>query len=155
MSSGSIPSDPLRAFPTDVSQRIFSRLSIRDLARCSRVSKKWNRSQTLNYGELNLMYDARQWDVDGVPSLVPTLPERELPRRQLAPGQVDQARVEAELGMYSFIRLAGIMCSCLLADNIPPDRRRARLRQARAHLSLILWSLDTPRLGCTDTARGP
>ncbi|EPQ61174.1 hypothetical protein GLOTRDRAFT_69463 [Gloeophyllum trabeum ATCC 11539] len=42
-------SDPLRAFPTDVSQRIFSQLSIRDLARCSRVSRKWNKSQTLNY----------------------------------------------------------------------------------------------------------
>jgi len=41
--------DPLRAFPTDVSQRIFGHLSIRDLARCSRVSRKWNKSQTLNY----------------------------------------------------------------------------------------------------------
>ncbi|EIW65205.1 uncharacterized protein TRAVEDRAFT_160063 [Trametes versicolor FP-101664 SS1] len=41
--------DPLRALPTDVSQRIFSQLSIRDLSRCSRVSKKWNKSQTLNY----------------------------------------------------------------------------------------------------------
>ncbi len=42
--------DPLKAFPTDVSQQIFSLLSIKDLARCSRVSKKWNKSQTLNYG---------------------------------------------------------------------------------------------------------
>lgn len=42
--------DPLRVFPTDISQRIFSMLSIKELARCSRVSKKWNRSQTLNYG---------------------------------------------------------------------------------------------------------
>ncbi|TBU30798.1 hypothetical protein BD309DRAFT_888888 [Dichomitus squalens] len=41
--------DPLRVLPTDVSQRVFSHLSIRDLARCSRVSKKWNKSQTLNY----------------------------------------------------------------------------------------------------------
>ncbi|KAI0656765.1 hypothetical protein C8Q70DRAFT_1008470 [Cubamyces menziesii] len=41
--------DPLRAFPTDISQRIFSQLSIRDLARCSRVSRRWNKSQTLNY----------------------------------------------------------------------------------------------------------
>ncbi|KAI0638866.1 hypothetical protein C8Q77DRAFT_1162849 [Trametes polyzona] len=45
----SISTDPLRAFPTDVSQRIFSQLSIRDLARCSRVSRRWNKSQTLNY----------------------------------------------------------------------------------------------------------
>ncbi|KAF6742078.1 hypothetical protein DFP72DRAFT_996736 [Ephemerocybe angulata] len=41
--------DPLRAFPTEVSQKIFTRLSISDLAKCSRVSKKWNKSQTLNY----------------------------------------------------------------------------------------------------------
>ncbi|EAU93274.2 hypothetical protein CC1G_12008 [Coprinopsis cinerea okayama7 len=41
--------DPLRRFPTEVSQRIFKHLSISDLAHCSRVSKKWNRSQTLNY----------------------------------------------------------------------------------------------------------
>ncbi|TFK76609.1 hypothetical protein BDN72DRAFT_829744 [Pluteus cervinus] len=41
--------DPLRAFPTEVSQRIFARLSISDLAKCALVSKKWNRSQSLNY----------------------------------------------------------------------------------------------------------
>jgi len=41
--------DPLKALPTDLSQKIFSRLSIKDLANCSRVSKKWNRSQSLNY----------------------------------------------------------------------------------------------------------
>ncbi|KAH9939010.1 uncharacterized protein BXZ73DRAFT_44252 [Epithele typhae] len=41
--------DPLRALPTDVAQRIFSQLSIRELSRCSRVSKKWSKSQTLNY----------------------------------------------------------------------------------------------------------
>ncbi|KAH8112068.1 hypothetical protein DFH11DRAFT_1609500 [Phellopilus nigrolimitatus] len=42
-------SDPLRAFPTDVSQRIFRNLSIRDLARCARVCRKWEKSQSLNY----------------------------------------------------------------------------------------------------------
>lgn len=42
--------DPLRTLPTDISQKIFALLSIRDLSRCSRVSKKWNRSQTINYG---------------------------------------------------------------------------------------------------------
>ncbi|KAF8525116.1 hypothetical protein BU17DRAFT_41919 [Hysterangium stoloniferum] len=41
--------DPLKAFPTELGQRIFGLLGIRDLARCARVSKKWNRSQTLNY----------------------------------------------------------------------------------------------------------
>ncbi|KAF9040600.1 hypothetical protein BJ165DRAFT_1313459, partial [Panaeolus papilionaceus] len=41
--------DPLKAFPTELSQRIFSRLSIKDLAKCSLVSKKWARSQTINY----------------------------------------------------------------------------------------------------------
>ena len=43
-------SDPLRAFPTEISQRIFGLLGIRDLARCARVSRKWRKSQTLNYG---------------------------------------------------------------------------------------------------------
>lgn len=42
--------DPLRAFPTEVSQRIFALMTIADLARCSRVCKKWSKSQTLNYG---------------------------------------------------------------------------------------------------------
>lgn len=42
--------DPLRRFPTEVSQRIFTRLSVPDLAKCALVSKKWSRSQTLNYG---------------------------------------------------------------------------------------------------------
>ncbi|KAF8508489.1 hypothetical protein JB92DRAFT_2952863 [Gautieria morchelliformis] len=41
--------DPLKAFPTELGQRIFGMLGVRDLARCSRVSKKWNRSQTINY----------------------------------------------------------------------------------------------------------
>ena len=43
--------DPLRAFPTEVSQRIFGLLSLSDLAKTSRVCKKWARSQSLNYGE--------------------------------------------------------------------------------------------------------
>jgi len=41
--------DPLKAFPTDISQRIFSYLSIKELARCARVSRKWAKSQTINY----------------------------------------------------------------------------------------------------------
>lgn len=41
--------DLLKALPTEVNQRIFSYLPIRDLARCALVSKKWNRSQTINY----------------------------------------------------------------------------------------------------------
>ncbi|KAI0294737.1 hypothetical protein BC826DRAFT_1010113 [Russula brevipes] len=41
--------DPLKAFPTEISQRIFTSLGIRDLARCARVSRKWRKSQTLNY----------------------------------------------------------------------------------------------------------
>ncbi|OBZ79332.1 hypothetical protein A0H81_00197 [Grifola frondosa] len=44
-----VPTDPLKAFPTELSQRIFSRLSVKDLATCSRVSRKWSKSQTLNY----------------------------------------------------------------------------------------------------------
>lgn len=45
--------DPLKVLPTELSQRIFARLSLRDLAKCSLVSKKWSRSQTLNYGGSN------------------------------------------------------------------------------------------------------
>ncbi|KAJ1310773.1 hypothetical protein OPQ81_009294 [Rhizoctonia solani] len=41
--------DPIRAFPTEVGQRIFSQLSIHDLAKCARVCSRWKRSQTLNY----------------------------------------------------------------------------------------------------------
>ncbi|KAG6816416.1 hypothetical protein H0H87_006153 [Tephrocybe sp. NHM501043] len=42
--------DPLKAFPTEVSQKIFGYISIPQLARCALVSKKWRRSQTINYG---------------------------------------------------------------------------------------------------------
>ncbi|KAJ7604759.1 hypothetical protein B0H17DRAFT_1120778 [Mycena rosella] len=41
--------DLLKALPTEISQRIFGRLSIKDLATCALVSKKWSRSQTINY----------------------------------------------------------------------------------------------------------
>jgi len=41
--------DPLRRFPTEISQRIFRMVAIKDLARCARVCKKWSRSQSLNY----------------------------------------------------------------------------------------------------------
>ncbi|KAG7095144.1 hypothetical protein E1B28_005924 [Marasmius oreades] len=47
--SSSSSRDILKAFPTEVSQEIFSKLPIRDLAKCALVSKKWNRSQTINY----------------------------------------------------------------------------------------------------------
>jgi len=40
----------LKALPTELSQRIFSYLSVPELARCALVSWKWNRSQTINYG---------------------------------------------------------------------------------------------------------
>ncbi|KAL6300981.1 hypothetical protein BKA93DRAFT_799455 [Sparassis latifolia] len=49
ISSARNMSDPLKAFQTELSQRIFSLLSLKDLATCSRVSRKWNKSQTLNY----------------------------------------------------------------------------------------------------------
>ncbi|KAF8741340.1 A Receptor for Ubiquitination Targets, partial [Rhizoctonia solani] len=41
--------DPIRAFPTEVGQKIFSQLGIHDLAKCARVCGRWKRSQTLNY----------------------------------------------------------------------------------------------------------
>lgn len=48
--SRKVSNDPLKVFPTDLSQKIFNRLSITDLARCAQVSRKWSNSQTLNYG---------------------------------------------------------------------------------------------------------
>jgi len=42
-------SDPLKALPTELGQRVFRMLEVKDLARCARVSKKWCRSQTINY----------------------------------------------------------------------------------------------------------
>jgi len=41
--------DPVRVLTTDLVQRIFSTLSVKDLASCSRVCLKWNKSQSLNY----------------------------------------------------------------------------------------------------------
>ncbi|KAG9086834.1 hypothetical protein FRC07_012973 [Ceratobasidium sp. 392] len=41
--------DPVRAFPTEIGQRIFGQLGVRDLATCARVCSRWKRSQTLNY----------------------------------------------------------------------------------------------------------
>ncbi|KAF7319764.1 Dolichol-phosphate mannosyltransferase subunit 1 [Mycena kentingensis (nom. inval.)] len=41
--------DLLKALPTEISQRIFGLLPVKDLAKCALVSKKWNRSQTINY----------------------------------------------------------------------------------------------------------
>jgi len=47
--SRSSATDPLKALPTELSQRIFSLLSVSELAQCARVSRKWSRSQTINY----------------------------------------------------------------------------------------------------------
>jgi len=49
--NGSRPptTDPLKIMPTEISQRIFSLLSTQELAQCARVSRKWSRSQTINY----------------------------------------------------------------------------------------------------------
>ena len=44
--------DPLKVFPTHLSQRIFGLLDIPDLAKCARVCKKWHSSQSINYGRL-------------------------------------------------------------------------------------------------------
>jgi hypothetical protein len=51
-SSGRAGGDPLRAFPTHLSQRIFGFLDVSDLAKCARVCKKWCSSQSINYGKL-------------------------------------------------------------------------------------------------------
>ncbi|KAF9073983.1 hypothetical protein BDP27DRAFT_1317779 [Rhodocollybia butyracea] len=47
--SSSPKTDPLKALPTEISQKIFSKLPIKDLAKCAIISKKWNRSQSINY----------------------------------------------------------------------------------------------------------
>ncbi|KAJ3788112.1 hypothetical protein GGU11DRAFT_765986 [Lentinula aff. detonsa] len=50
ISSSPVPkTDPLKALQTEISQKIFAQLSIKDLAKCALVSKKWHRSQTINY----------------------------------------------------------------------------------------------------------
>lgn len=40
--------DPLRRFENEVSSRIFRELDVAALARCKRVSKRWNRSATIS-----------------------------------------------------------------------------------------------------------
>ena len=45
-----VSTDPLKALPTEISQKIFRQLGVKDLANCARVSRKWQKSQTLNYG---------------------------------------------------------------------------------------------------------
>ncbi len=52
--------DPLRVLPINISLRIFSLLTVKELARCSRVSKKWNKSQTLNHGESLRIFSTRR-----------------------------------------------------------------------------------------------
>ncbi|KAI0039489.1 hypothetical protein FA95DRAFT_1504112, partial [Auriscalpium vulgare] len=49
LTSTKATTDPLKAFATEISQRIFGYVSISDLARAARVSRKWRKSQTLNY----------------------------------------------------------------------------------------------------------
>lgn len=84
--SKSLSSDPLKAFPTQISQRVFRWLSILDLASCSRVSRKWNKSQTLNYSVWCRVFVLR---VLTLTSMVSTLSKRAFSGRELAPGQVD------------------------------------------------------------------
>jgi F-box-like len=51
--------DPLRKLPTEISQKIFARLPITTLAKCALVSRKWSKSQTLNYGKRQLASDVK------------------------------------------------------------------------------------------------
>ena len=68
--------DPLRRFPTEVSQRVFRELPIKDLAKCARVCRKWAKSQTINYGELFLTLPLIHAILIRLASLVPALSER-------------------------------------------------------------------------------
>jgi hypothetical protein len=92
--------DPLRALPTDLSQRIFSRLTLGDLAKCSLVSKKWNRSQTINYGQSPLPLTHARTPAHTSPSLVPALPQRKFSRRKLTARQMDETGIQAKLGNH-------------------------------------------------------
>ena len=63
--SKGLSSDPLKAFPTQISQRIFRWLGITELATCARVSRKWNKSQTLNYSK-SYLYDPANTHANGL-----------------------------------------------------------------------------------------
>lgn len=69
--------DPLKILPTDISQKIFNRLSLKELAKCAQVSRKWSKSQTLNYGASNR--ESQLCFLLIACSLVPTLSQGELP----------------------------------------------------------------------------
>ena len=78
---------------------------MRDLASCSRVSRKWQKSQTLNYGTLILLALvalARSCEINltlfCARSVVQTLSQRQLPGGRFACGKVDAPRIEAKLG---------------------------------------------------------
>lgn len=42
--------DPMKMFTHDISTNIFRRLSQQDLKQCHRVSRRWRKSQVINYG---------------------------------------------------------------------------------------------------------
>lgn len=69
------PTDPLKMFPTEVSQQIFRRLKVKDLASCARVSRKWSKSQTLNYGTSSHLRLFASIELIIASSMVPALSE--------------------------------------------------------------------------------
>lgn len=110
--------DPLRMLPTEVSQRIFGRLGIRDLGRCSRVCRKWEKSSTLNYGMVFLLFSLSMLIVIG--SLVPVIEKGPVPGRDIIAWEVDAPGVKAELGMlrHSIILLNRYLLTAFSAPTI-------------------------------------
>ena len=43
--------DPMKVFTHDICTNIFRRLSQQDLKQCHRVSRRWRKSQVINYSE--------------------------------------------------------------------------------------------------------
>jgi len=74
--------DPLARFPNSVSARIFEPLSAGDLFRCQGVSKKWRKSQTINYTWYRLMATIahQQFDVPPAPPLLDPTGQLSWPR---------------------------------------------------------------------------
>lgn len=137
-SAGRAGNDPLRAFPTHLSQRIFGFLDIPDLAKCAQVCKKWCSSQSINYGKLfssSSRFCRRQSD-----SVVSKISQGEFPWRKSPPWKVVPARVETKLGMPGTLQFSLDALTPLPRESYISSwfRRENRLAQGTQLLTLVL-----------------
>ncbi|KAH8799536.1 hypothetical protein DL96DRAFT_1637613 [Flagelloscypha sp. PMI_526] len=93
-------SDPLRAFPTEISQRIFGRLGLKDLSTCGAVSQKWRASQTMNYVWF-LYYRKDNFGDSSIPTGKWTKRESKQNWRQLTLSSMRQSALDQERSVYS------------------------------------------------------